>query len=107
MLPRGVADKVFFDSDLPGFGLRVRATGAKTWMAQYAIAGRTRRVVLGSTAVLDPGARKVLARAKLGEDPASDKAEQRAKAKDTTGALIETYLERHQRPRLRPRSFEE
>ena len=54
-LPKGETDKVFFDDDLPGFGLRVRATGAKTWMVQYAIAGRTRRMVLGSTCGARPG----------------------------------------------------
>jgi hypothetical protein len=46
-LPPGVTDKVYFDEDLPGFGLRVRASGVHTWMIQYAIARRTRRVVLG------------------------------------------------------------
>lgn len=28
-LPRGAADQVFFDGDLPGFGFRLRASGAK------------------------------------------------------------------------------
>jgi hypothetical protein len=46
-LSPGVTDKVFFDEDLPGFGLRVRTSGVHSWMIQYAIAGRTRRVVLG------------------------------------------------------------
>jgi len=34
-LPAKVADKVFFDDDLPGFGVRVRAGGAQRWMVQY------------------------------------------------------------------------
>ena len=77
VLPPGKADHVFFDSDLPGFGLRMRATGAKTWMVQYAIAGKTRRMVLGSPAVLDPGkareaAKDLLATVRLGRDPAAE-----------------------------------
>jgi hypothetical protein len=31
-LPPGVADKVFFDEDVPGFGLRMRASGVHSWM---------------------------------------------------------------------------
>jgi integrase len=110
-LPQGVLDKVFFDSELPGFGLRLRATGARTWMVQYAIAGRTRRIVLGSTAVLDPGkardtAKDILAKVRLGQDPAGEKMKARAKAAETVGALLPHFLERQQ-ARLKPRSFEE
>jgi integrase len=110
-LPAGVADKVFFDSDLPGFGLRVRATGAKTWMVQYAISGRTRRIVLGSTAVLNPGkaretAKDLLAQVRLGRDPADEKAQARVKAAETIGALLPRFLQR-QRARLKPRSYQE
>ncbi len=30
-----VFDKVYFDERLPGFGLRVRASGAHTWTIKY------------------------------------------------------------------------
>jgi integrase len=111
VLPPGVTDKVFFDRDLPGFGLRVRATGAKTWMIQYAIAGRTRRMMLGSISVLDPGkaretAKDLLAKVRLGGDPAGEKVEARARAVETVGALLPRFLER-QRARLKPRSWQE
>jgi integrase len=110
-LPPGKVDHVFFDSDLPGFGLRVRATGGKTWMVQYAIAGKTRRMVLGSPSMLDPGkaretAKDLLAAVRLGRDPAAEKATVRAKAAETFGVLLPRFLER-QRARLKPRSFEE
>lgn len=42
----GKSEQVFFDEALPGFGLRVRRTGAQTWLVQYAVAGRTKRVFL-------------------------------------------------------------
>ena len=59
--PRGRADHVYFDDDLPGFGLRVRASGAKAFLVQYAIAGRTRRMTLGTPAVLDVSKARSLA----------------------------------------------
>src|SRR6516165_10248758 len=104
-------DKVHFDGDLPGFGLRVRASGVHTWMIQYAIAGRTRRVVLGLASALDPGkaratAQKLLAQVRLGKDPAADKARARVAAAETFGALLPRFLER-QRTRLKPRSYVE
>jgi integrase len=110
-LPKGETDRVFFDSDLAGFGVRVRASGAKTWMVQYAIAGRTRRMTLGSTAMLDPGkardtAKDLLAKVRLGLDPASEKMKARAKAAETVGALLPRFLKRQQE-RLKPRSYEE
>ena len=100
-----------FDGDLPGFGLRVRASGVHTWMIQYAIAGRTRRVVLGLQSALDPGkaratAQKLLAQVRLGKDPAADKARARVAAAETFGALLPRFL-RRQETRLRPRSYVE
>jgi integrase len=111
VLPPGRTDHVFFDRDVAGFGLRVRASGARTWMVQYAIAGRTRRMMLGSIAVLDAGkardtAKDLLAQVRLGRDPAAEKVQARVKAAETFGALLPRFLER-QRARLKPRSFEE
>jgi integrase len=110
-LPPNKVDHVFFDADLPGFGLRLRAGGSKTWMVQYAIAGRTRKIMLGSTTVLDPGkarqtAKDILAQVRLGGDPAAEKSKARARASDTIGGLLPRFLER-QRARLKPRSWQE
>jgi len=38
-LDTDVTDKFFFDTDVPGFGLRVRASGARTWIFQYKVGG--------------------------------------------------------------------
>src|SRR5262245_46366369 len=108
-LPGSARDQVFFDEDVPGFGLRLRATGAKTWLVQYAIHGRTRRISSGSPSVLDPGrareaAKDILARVRLGQDPASQKQRERTQAADTMAALLPRFLER-QRRRIKPRSF--
>ena len=103
-LPPGVADKVFFDEDLPGFGLRVRASGVHSWMIQYAIAGRTRRIVLGLASALDPGkaratAKDLLAQVRLGRDPAGEKDQARkwyskAARSIKTGRPVDEQLER-------------
>ena len=81
-LPEGIADKVFFDDELPGFGLRLRATGGRRWLVQYDIAdgGRrlSRRFVLGSPTILTLSqaraeAKKILAAVRLGRDPVGEK----------------------------------
>ena len=108
-LSPGKEDQVFFDDDLPGFGLRVRVSGAKSWIYQYAIAGRTKRVSLGSPDVVDAGkargaAKDLAARVRTGGDPAKEKSENLAKAKDTFVGLLPRFLER-QHERAKPGSY--
>src|SRR5215207_2038617 len=96
-----VTDKEHFlsDSDLPGFGVRVRPSGAKTYVLRYrARSGRTaptRRVTLGSVGKLTPDqarelARKMLATVAHGGDPAADRAKDRVAL--TVAELAERYL---------------
>ena len=105
-LPAGKDDKIFFDSDLAGFGFRLRSSGAKTWLVQYAIEGRTRRVIIGKVNVFDPGqareeAKKILARVQLGEDPAGEKAETKSRSGETFKACLDLYLARRRNEQLR------
>lgn len=55
ILPAGASDRTYFDDDLPGFGVRLRAGGSKKWVVQYDHGGKTRRMTLGAVATLDPG----------------------------------------------------
>jgi integrase len=110
-LPPGVVDKVYFDERLPGFGLRVRASGVHSWMIQYMVGKRTRRVVLGLLSGLDPSkaysmAKDLLAQVRLGRDPAVEKAQARVKAAETFGALLPRFLERQQ-AKQKPNSYKE
>jgi integrase len=111
-LPPGAADRTYFDDSLPAFGLRVRAGGARTWVVQFDVAGKTRRMSLGTVAALDLGearkrARDILAARTLGRDPASERRQIRAQQRETFGALLlERYLP-FKREELRPRSFKE
>src|SRR5262245_49033795 len=99
-LPAGKTDAIHFDSALPGFGFRLRASGddiRKSWIAQYRRAGATRRMLLGSAEVLTAdqaraAAKKVLAAVALGEDPQAEKTARRSADKFTFTALAEEFL---------------
>lgn len=111
-LPPGKSDHILFDEDLPGFGLRLRAGGKRAWIVQYRVGSKQRRVTIGTPEALDPdrarqAAKAVLAKVQLGGDPQTEKAEGRARAAVTLGAVAKRYLEERAKPNLKPRSFEE
>lgn len=98
-LPPGKGELIVFDDALPGFGLRIRAGGKRTWVAQYRLGSKQRRVTLGSTNNLDAEearkhARDILARVQLGQDPQAAKAAARVpKPREMTLCdLVESYL---------------
>jgi integrase len=110
-LPPGASDKTFWDDELGGFGLRLRTGGSRNWVVQYDIGSKSKRITLGTTAMLDIGtarakAKDLLASVRLGGDPASEKREARAKAAETFGAILPRYLAKQQGER-RARSFKE
>jgi integrase len=110
-LPAGKEDHIFFDDSLPAFGLRIREGGSRTWVVQYKIGRKGRRISLGSTNVLDlakarSSARDVLAKVRLGQDPQGDKAQARVAAGETFGRYMDEYLD-WKRPQVRPNSFRE
>jgi integrase len=110
-LPAGRSETIYFDDTLPGFGLRLRAGGARTWIYQYKLGDKHRRVTLGSEAALvlskarDQSVR-LYAQVKLGQDPAGQKQEGRARALQTFEAVLDGFL-RAQRRRLKQRSYTE
>lgn len=89
---------VIWDSELAGFGLRVAPTGVRSWIASYRAGGGRkapqRLMTLGTyPKVKAPkareAARKVLAAAALGHDPAGDRAAKRREM--TVTDLIDLY----------------
>lgn len=110
-LPAGKTDFIFWDSDIAGFGLRIREGGSRTWVFQYRIGTKQRRMVLGAVkavplSVARENAGRLQAKVKLGADPAMLKETARRDADDTVGVLVEQYLEVKQSG-VRPRSYVE
>jgi integrase len=98
-LPAGKRELIVFDEALKGFGLRIRAGGKRTWIAQYRLGSKQRRLTLGTVEKLDADearkqAKDDLARVQLGQDPQAEKAAARApKAREMTlGDLVDRYL---------------
>ena len=92
-------EAITFDDDIAGFGLRLRASGSRTFVFQYKIGGKHRRMTLGKhpalkTAEARKTAAKLYADVRLGNDPASAKAEKQGRAAETFGAILKTYLAR-------------
>ncbi|MGD9508346.1 MAG: tyrosine-type recombinase/integrase [Geminicoccaceae bacterium] len=106
-VPDGKSEAIFFDEDMPGFGLRLRAGGSAVWITQYRIGAKQRRVTLGKLATLDPdrarkAAREVLAKADLGQDAQAERRESQARAAVTFGSVVDLYLKRavvHRKPK--------
>ena len=77
--PNKRRDVFTWDSELRGFGVRVKPSGVKTFLIQYRnVEGRTRRLVLGQYGALTPENARELAREKLagvakGEDPSAER----------------------------------
>ena len=71
-------DKIWFDDAVPGFGLRIRQSGSRSWIFQYKLGAKTRRLVIGQASAVKLGrAREIAgehhAKVKLGRDPAGEK----------------------------------
>src|SRR5215212_3660823 len=108
----GKSEIIFFDQTLPGFGVRVRLGGKRTWIAQYRLGSKQRRVTLGTTDTLDceearRRAKSVLGAVHNGDDPQARRAEARERASITLGPVAANYLERFAAVRLRPKTLVE
>ena len=103
-----MSDTFHWDSALPGFGLRVFATGRMSWVVQYRTADRRqRRLALGDVRRLSlveakGKARELLAQVALGQDPQGDRHKVRQASRVID--LVDAYLE-DAKERRKPRSF--
>lgn len=110
-LSDGRQEAIFFDDDIGGFGLRLRQAGSKNWIFQYKLGSKQRRLTFGTYPAIGleqarRTAAELQARVRLGQDPAADKFEARARAAETVEVTIKQFLARQEK-RLRPRSFKE
>ncbi len=91
-------DYVHWDGELTGFGVRVRATGAKSFVAVYRTGGRNspqRRVTIGAVGKIEADkareeAKSIILQAELGQDRAAEKA--KARAEMTFDKVCDLYL---------------
>jgi integrase len=110
-VPPGKSEAIYFDDELPGFGLRVRAGGSARWIVQYKLGDKQRRMTFGTLDQLPPAkaremARDLLAAVRSGRDPQAEKMNVRTTANQTFGVVLVSYLAR-QEGRLKTRSFSE
>jgi Arm DNA-binding domain/Phage integrase, N-terminal SAM-like domain len=110
-LPVGRTEVIVFDDTRPGLGLRLRVTGGRSFIYQYKIGSRQRRITLGNAGAIKleqarATASKLHAQVRLGYDVVAERDERRARAVDTFAAALAAYLPR-QKARVRPRSYVE
>jgi integrase len=111
-LPAVSKPTTYYDTDLTGFGLKVMPSGASSWIVEYrpGAGGRgvsKRRLVIGSPKTLTPeqarkAAADLLARVRLGEDPAAARNAERKSL--TVRDLLTAYMDDRIRPKRKPRS---
>jgi integrase len=97
-----------WDTDLHGFAVRVRAGGSRRFIVEWMRDRQTRRLTLGEYGPLTVKqardmATEVLGRIARGEDPAAERAGERAAP--TVAHLAERYMGQHA-PRKKPASVE-
>ena len=98
--PPGKRDKLAFDDEQRGLGLRVTATGAKSYLIQYTLGGRKRRIPLGSCSAISladarKAAAKLMGELASGRDPVAERKAAAAPAELTFDALISEWASRH------------
>ena len=125
--PAGRRDVFAWDNELRGFGVRMKPSGAATYLVQYRNReGRTRRLAIGKLGTLTPEQARGLARDKLveatkGADPSAERhavkiamtvaeicdlylTEGARRIKPSTLAMDRSRIERHVKPLIGLRS---
>lgn len=102
-LPAVEKTTIFYDSELKGFGLKILPSGVRSWVVEYrpGISGRgtaKRRVVLGQPPLVTPEkarqlAKDILAEARVGADPASKRADERAAI--SVAVMLDAFMAEH------------
>lgn len=94
------ADMFLWDTELPGFGLKVTPKGRKVYIVQYQRSRSvpSQRVTVGTHGTLAPEkareqAKELLAHVQLGKDPAAER--RRKRQERTIAELCDRYLREH------------
>jgi integrase len=105
---------VYWDRMLPGFGLRVTAAGAKSWICKTRVGSKQVFQTLGPVARIPKvdDARKLardsIAKAAAGENPVKErKVRAQQAAAVTFRGVAERYIERHAKKHTKPTTWKE
>jgi integrase len=103
-----LGNRIEWDSEIPGFGVRVTAAGVTSFVLDYRISGRQRRYTIGRHPELTVAAARLRAgelriRILDGHDPMEER--QQRRVEPTLGDLSTEYLERYAVPNKRPTSL--
>ncbi|MEI8396203.1 MAG: tyrosine-type recombinase/integrase [Rhodospirillaceae bacterium] len=104
------AEYMLWESDTPGFGVRVLPSGKKTYMIQYRVGTRTRRMALGYHGILTVDQARTqaitaLASVRQGADPAGERQTQRHAL--TVADLADRFAEEHMALRIKASTAKE
>ncbi|MBR0882407.1 integrase [Bradyrhizobium japonicum] len=121
-LDAGKTDQIFFDDEIPGFGLRVRAGGSRNWVFQYSLGEKQRRMSLGRATAesfksskgkdgtpnlgIRDRVMQMSLDVKHGKDPQGEKVESRSRASDTFQIVAAEYL-KAKKAETRPGTYQE
>ena len=103
-------DTMFWDRELPGFGVRVHPSGRKVYVAQTRARGKAaKRVTVGVHGVLTAEearrrAALIIARIKAGEQPVPEPMAVKLAEGPTVAEIAERYLKEHVAVRCKPKT---
>ena len=117
------SERIVWDDDIAGLGIRMRAGGSRNWIFQYKVGAKHRRMTLGAVtpesfvSVKDKDSKTIKlgireqvnqlkAKVLLGEDPAAVKAVSRLRASETFEPVATRFLAQ-KRKALRRRTYVE
>jgi integrase len=100
-----------WDSRVPGFGVRVLASGRRSYVHQYrAKSGKQRRTVLGVHGAITVEQARDMARdlyeaVRRGGDPVEERRQAANRSRDTVEAVIDEFMRRHMEGRKRSGTY--
>jgi hypothetical protein len=108
LTPPPTGNYIEYDSEIPGFGVRITAAGAIAFVLNYRVHGRERRYTIGRYPELTATAareRALQARSKIldGRDPLQERND--ARSEPTVDVLASQYLDRYAATHKRPASI--
>ena len=91
-------NRITYDDEVRGWGLRVTSQGAKAWVVNYRVSGRERRITIGSypdwsVSAAKERAKEIKRAVDRGEDPMAER--HRERAAPTVADLGKRYLAEH------------